>query len=353
MDDKALASLLKSLLTSPGVSAYETPVREIIRKAWKGTSAKQEVSRLGSLHAYAPGTGHEPRPKILITAHMDCIGLMVTQVIDGFCRFTEVGGIDPRILPGQAMFIHGREVVHAVVTIPPDGLLPPDRKAEVARLKELWLDTGLPPAEAARLIRTGDTATFARPPLELENGRIAGPAQDDRASVAALTVCLEELAGRPHRWDVIAAATVQEEETLGGAATSAFGLRPDLAIAVDVTFAAGPGLPEHKTYALGEGPTVGWGPNAHPGFFQTIVQAAKKANIPHQIELMPQQSGTDAIALQIAADGIPTAVIGIPLQHMHSPVETSSLADIRNAGRLLAETVVSLGNDYLKTLVWE
>jgi tetrahedral aminopeptidase len=353
MDDKALAAHLKDLLASPGVSGYEMPVREIVLKAWKGRSSRQTVSRLGSLHALAPGTGREPRPKILITAHMDCIGLMVTQVIDGFCRFTEVGGIDPRILPGQAVVIHGREPVLAAVVFPPESLLPPDRKAEVPRMRDLWLDTGLPAAEAARLVRTGDTATFARAPLELEGGRITGPAQDDRASVAALTICLDELAKRPHRWDVIAAATVQEEETLGGAATSAFGLRPDLAVAVDVTFAAGPGLPEHKTVPMGEGPTIGWGPNAHPGLFQTFVEAAQKAKIPYQVEVMPVHSGTDAIALQIAADGIPTAVIGIPLQHMHSPVETSFLADIRNAGRLLAETVVSLSNDYLKTLVWE
>lgn len=353
MDDKALASHLKELLLAPGLSAHEDPVREVVRKAWKGHSARQSVSRLGSLHAHAPGTGREPRPKILITAHMDCVGLMVTQVIDGFCRFTQIGGLDPRILPGQAVTIHGREPVSAVVVFPPAALLPPDRKAEIPRLQDLWLDTGLPPAEALRLLRTGDTVSFARQPVELEGGRLAGPALDDRAGVAALTVFLEELSKKPHRWDVIAAATVQEEETLGGAATSAFALHPELAIAVDVTFASGPGLPEHKTFPLGEGPTIGWGPNAHPGLFRALVQTAKDANIPHHIEVMPQHSGTDAYAMQIAADGIPTAVIGIPLQHMHTPVETVALADIRNAGHLLAEAVCSLGNDFLKTLVWD
>jgi endoglucanase len=353
MDDKALASHVKDLLLAPGPSAYENPVREVIRKAWKPLSARQEVTRLGSLHAVLPGTGRGKRPKILLTAHMDCTGLMVSQVIDGFCRFAEIGGFDPRILPGQSVTIHGREEIPAVIVFPPAALLPPDRKTEAARSQDLWLDTGLPPAEAARLIRTGDIVSFSRQPVLLEGARISGPALDDRAGVAALTVCLNQLKARKHPWEVIAAATVQEEETLGGAATSAYGLRPDLAVAVDVTFASGPGLPEHKTYPLGAGPTVGWGPNAHPTLYRTFVETAKRAEISYQIEVMPQHSGTDAIAMQVAAEGIPTAVIGIPLQNMHTPVETAALSDIRDAGRLLAETVLSLGDNYLQTLVWD
>jgi putative aminopeptidase FrvX len=353
MDDKALAGHIRNLLQASGPSAYENPVREVIRKAWKPLSVRQEVTRLGSLHAVLPGSGRGKRPRILLTAHMDCLGLMVSQVIDGFCRFAEIGGFDPRILPGQTVTIHGRENIPAVVVFPPPALLPPDRKTEAVRSQDLWLDTGLPPAEAARHIRAGNVVSFSRPPVLLDGARISGPALDDRAGVAALTVCLEQLKARRHPWEVVAAATVQEEETLGGAATSAFSLRPDLAVAVDVTFAAGPGLPEHKTFPLGSGPTIGWGPNAHPALFRTFVEAAKRAEIHHQIELMPQHSGTDAIAMQVAAEGIPTAVIGIPLQNMHTPVETAALSDIRDAGRLLAETVLSLGEKYMQSLVWD
>ena len=279
MNDKDLSEHLKQLLRAPGLSAFEAPVRELVAAAWKPYAPKQTVSRLGSLHALQPGTGRSPRPKILLAAHMDMVGLMVTQVEEGFCRITEIGGLDARILPGQMVVIHGREDVPATVVMPPAALLPPDRKAEIPRLRDLWLDTGLPEADAARLIRTGDTAAFFQPPLELAGGRIAGRSLDDRASVAALTVCLAELAVRPHAWDVIAAATVQEEETLGGAATSSFALRPDIAIAVDVTFGAAPGLPEHKTFPLGEGPTIGLGPNVHPGVQRWMVQAAAQAGI--------------------------------------------------------------------------
>jgi putative aminopeptidase FrvX len=353
MDDKALAEHLKALLRAPGLSAFESPVREVVASAWRRTAPKQTVSRLGSLHALQPGTGRAGRPKILLAAHMDKIGLMVTQVAEGFCRVAEIGGLDPRILPGQAFTVHGREDVLAVAVLPPAALLPPDRKSETARLQDLWLDTGLPPAEAARLLRTGDPVSFSQEPLDLAGGRIAGPSLDDRAGVAALTVCLEELAGRFHRWDVFAAATVQEEETLGGAFTSAFALKPDVAVAVDVTFAAGPGLPEHKTFPIGEGPTIGSGPNAHPAVCRACIRAAEKAGIKYSLEVMPQHSGTDAFAMQVAGEGIPTAVIGIPLRYMHSAVETVALADIRQTGRLLAEMIVSLDDEFLAGLKWE
>jgi tetrahedral aminopeptidase len=353
MDEKALSEHLKTLLRAQGLSAFEAPVRDIIAAAWKRAAPKQSVSRLGSLHALQPGTGRAPRPKILLTAHMDKIGLMVTQVIDGFCRVTEIGGLDPRILPGQRFIIHGREPVPAVAILPPAALLPPDRKAETARLQDLWLDTGLPAADSARLIRIGNPISFAQPPQDLLNGRITGPSLDDRAGVAALTVCLEELSARPHRWDVIAAATAQEEETLGGALTSAFALKPDLAVAVDVTFATGPGLPEHKTFPIAEGPTIGIGPVVHPAMQRAFEQAAGKAGIKCALEVMPSRSGTDADALQSTAEGIPTAVIGIPLRYMHSAVETAVLSDILQTGKLLAEMASALDDRFLVNLKWE
>jgi putative aminopeptidase FrvX len=353
MDDKALTEHLKALLQASGLSAFEAPAREVVAAAWRKWAAKQTVSRLGSLHALQPGSGKGKRPTILLAAHMDKIGLMVSQVVGGFCRVTEIGGLDPRILPGQLFEIHGREPVPAVAVLPPAALLPPDRKAEAARLKDLWLDTGLPPGEAARLVRVGDPASFSQAPLDLANGRIAGPSLDDRAGVAALTLCLEELAARPHRWEVVAAATVQEEETLGGAFTSAFALKPDLAVAVDVTFAAGPGLPEHKTFPIGEGPTVCSGANIHPAMYRAFAKAAEKSGVKFSIEVIAKNSGTDAYAMEITAEGIPTAVIGIPVRNMHTAVEVVALADIRQAGKLLAGMVSALDDDFLPKLTWE
>jgi tetrahedral aminopeptidase len=353
MDEKQLAAFLSELSRLPGLSASEDVVRERIRREWEPYASRLEISRLGSLHAVQSGIGPGRRPKVLLAAHMDAIGLMVTEVVDGFCRFTEVGGIDARILPGLSVIIHGREDVPATVVFPPAALLPPDRHAEAARFQDLWLDPGLPPKEAGRLFRAGDLVSFAQSPAELGDGWLSGKSLDNRAGVSALTICLEALHSRPHRADVVCAATVQEEETLGGGFTSAFALKPDLAVAVDVTWASGPDLPEHKTFPLGEGPTIGWGPNAHPAIFHSLERAARQADIPFQFEAMPQHSGTDAYAMQVAADGIPTAVIGIPLRYMHTPVETVAVRDIHRAGRLLAEWIVSLDDAYLANLAWE
>ncbi|RME08872.1 MAG: M20/M25/M40 family metallo-hydrolase [Anaerolineae bacterium] len=171
---------------------------------------------------------------------------------------------------------------------------------------------------------------------------IAGHSLDNRASVVALTHCLELLQGRAHIWDVWAVATAQEEETLGGAATSAFDLQPDLAIAVDVTWAQGPETPKHKAFPLGEGIPLGWGPNIHPGLHRAVKETAERLEIPVHLEPMPRHSGTDAYALQTARQGVPTLVVSIPLRYMHTPVEMVDLRDIRRAGRLLAEFVAGL-----------
>jgi tetrahedral aminopeptidase len=353
MDEKQLTAFLRDLSAISGLSANEEPIRARIRQAWEPLATRLEVSRLGSLHAIQSGTGAGKRPSVLLAAHMDAIGLMVTEVVDGFCRITEVGGIDARILPGLSVIIHGREDVAATVVLPPASLLPPDRHAEAARLQDLWLDPGLPAEEAKRLFQIGDLVSFAQTPMELGEGYLSGKSLDDRAGVVALTVCLEALKTRPHRVDVICAATVQEEETLGGAFTSAFAVKPDLAVAIDVTWASGPDVPEHKTFPLGEGPTIGWGPNVHPAVFHSLERAARQADIPFQFEAMPQHSGTDAYAMQVAADGIPTAVIGIPLRYMHTPVETVAMRDIHRTGRLLAEWIASLDDAFLANLSWE
>ena len=289
MDPKELAAFLKDLLRAPGLSAREGPVREQIRQAWAELADQIEVSRLGSLHALRRGTGTAPRPKVMLAAHMDTIGLLVRQIVDGFLRIDQLGGVDPRILPGQRVVIHGRRDLPGLVVHPPQQLLPPERDPGAAvRLEDLWVDAGLASAELDRLVRVGDPVSFAQPPLEIGKDLLAGKSLDDRAGVAALTLCLSQLQARPHWWDVIAVASVQEEETFAGARTSAFALRPDLAVAVDVTFASGlAGQPEEFTFALGGGPTLELGPNVHPGVFRAFEAAAKACEIPTRSSRSP------------------------------------------------------------------
>lgn len=345
-----LLPFLESMLTTPGLSGYEGPIREIIESAWQPLTDELTVSRLGSLHGLKTGSAPEPRPTILIAAHMDAIGLIVSKIVDGFLRVNEIGGLDARVLPGQLVTIHGRQELSGVIVQPPAQLLPEEVKQGPVPTRYLLVDTGLDPRQVNRLVRTGDLISFAQEPIQLEGDTLAGKSLDNRASIGALTLCLEQLQSRLHTWDVWAVATVQEEETMAGARTSAFQLRPQLAVAVDVTWGKSPGTSDHETYPLGKGPTLGWGPNIHPGFHKSFKNLADKMEIPYALEVMPRHSGTDAFALQVAAEGIPTMVISIPLRYMHTPVEMVSLKDIQRTAQLLSEFIAQLDVNYLDTL---
>lgn len=348
-----LSAFLKELISLPGLSGYEAPIREAIARTWQPLVDELSTSRLGSLHGLRRGCGSEPRPRILLSAHMDAIGLMVTQVKDGFLRFTEIGGVDPRILPGQQVTVHGRRDLPGVVVQPPEGLLPPGHGEKPVAMEYLYVDTGLLPEEVAQLVRTGDLISFAQPPLELPGETLAGHSLDNRASIAAVTACLDELAKTRHAWDVWAVASVQEEETLGGALTSPFDIRPDIAVAIDVTFAKGPGVNDYRGFPLGKGITLGWGPNIHPALYQAFKELADRLDIPNSLDAMPRMSGTDAMGMQVVAEGIPTMVLSIPLRYMHTPVELISMKDVIRAGHLMAEFIARLEPDFVQKISWD
>ncbi|RPI88413.1 MAG: M42 family peptidase [Chloroflexi bacterium] len=348
-----LLPFLKKLISAPGLSGYEAPIRSLIKEEWEPLTDELSTSRLGSLHALHKGTGKEPKNSILLAAHMDAIGLMVTRVVQGFLYVTSIGGVDPRVLPGQLVTVHGREDLPGLVVPTPPKLLPAKYQSSPIPMEHILVDTGLLPEEVSQLVRTGDLVSFAQEPIETAGDTLSGHSLDNRASVAALTICLQELQYRPHLWDVWAVATVQEEVTLGGAHTSGFQLKPTIAVAIDVTFGSSPGSPEHRTFPLGEGLALGWGPNIHPKLHASFKDLAQKLEIPYQLEVMPANSGTDAVALQVAAGGAPAMVISIPLRYMHTPVEMVSLKDVTRTGRLLAEFITRLDDDFVKKLAWE
>ncbi len=348
-----IAPFLKQLLSAPGLSGYEGPVREQIAETWRPLVDELQISKLGSLHGLRRGDGPEPRPSLMIATHMDAIGLMVTAVVDGLLRVTEIGGVDPRILPGQPVMVFGRRELPGVVVQPPAALLKPEHSSKPVPMEYLFVDTGLLPEEVNELVRPGDLVSFDQQPLDLAGDAIAGHSLDNRASVAAATVCLQELQRVRQAWDVYAVATAQEEETLGGAFTSTFQIHPSLAIVVDVTFAKGPGAGDHRAYPLGKGVALGWGPNIHPALFNRFKELAEQLDIPYQMDPMARMSGTDAMGTQIVAEGVPSMVVSIPLRYMHTPVEVVSLKDIQRVGHLIAQFITRLEPDYLEFIRWE
>ncbi len=349
---------LKSLLTAPGLSGYEAPVAGLIEAEWRPLVDEISRSRLGSLQALKKGIGEGARPSIMIATHMDAIGLMVTEIVSGLLHITQIGGIDARVLPGTPVTVYGTaagttEEFFGIVVQPPARTLPASLGDNPIGINYLLVDIGLSHKQVLQKVRVGDLVSFATPPVELAGDVISGHSLDNRVSVAALTVALQELKGKFHAWDVWAVATAQEEETLGGASTSAFGLRPDLAVAIDVTFAKGPGANDWQTFPLGKGPTLGFGPNIHPFLYKKLKDLAERLEIPHAVEVLPRHSGTDTYSMQVTAEGIPTAVIGIPLRYMHTPVEVVAYKDIQRAGRLIAEFIAALEPDFIEKIVWD
>lgn len=348
-----LSNLLKKLLTPPGLSGYEDSISREVETLWKPLVHELSRNRLGSVMGYRQGVGEAPRPRLMMVAHQDAIGLMVSGIREGFLRLTEIGGIDHRILPGQLVQVHGRRTLPAVIVQPPAFLLPPEAKEGSVPLSYLWADTGLDEKEVQRWVQIGDVVSFARNVFELGSDYLCSPSLDNRASLCALTLCLQELQGRQHAWDLWAVSSTQEEETLGGAATAAYQIRPHVAVVIDVTHGSGPGSPTHKTFPLGKGITLGWGPTIHPKLYETFKELAEKLEIPYKMEAMPRYSGTDADRLQTVAEGIPTMVISIPLRYMHTPVEIVAKKDIQRTARLLAEFAATLDSDFMEKIQWD
>ena len=347
---------LKSLVSVSGLSGFETPAARIIEEKWRLLVDEVSISRVGSLHGLKKGSGTTPRPSVMIAAHMDAIGMSVSKITDGFLHITNIGGIDVRVLPGAAVNVHASgsgEELPAVIAMPPANLLPESVGDGVVGINYLLVDMGLTPREVEKKVRVGDQISFANEPMVLAGDVISGHSLDNRASIAALTVCLQELQTKAHLWDVWATATVQEEITYLGAYSSAFELRPQIAVAVDGTFAKGPGANGWQTFQMGKGVGLCFGPNMHPFLHKKLKELAEKLEIAWFLDVTPAHSSTDAFPMQTTAEGIPTALVEFPFRYMHTPVEMVSVKDVYRAGRLLAEFVASLDADFMDSIAWE
>lgn len=363
MDKTQISELLRRLTAADGLSGSEGSVAALVR-SWAldgGYAAEAQTDALGSVILRRRGAA-EPPGRIMLAAHMDEIGLIVTKVDGGFLHVSKVGGIDPRSVLGQEVTVYptgpGAEAypdgLPGYVGSRPPHVLTAAERDQVIPLSDLRVDLGRPPAFFERgLVRVGDRVAIKGPYTELLAGRIAAKALDNRASVAAMLGALGYLAGMQHSWDVYAVATVQEEIGLRGAKTSAFGLAPDLAIAIDVTFGETPGLNGRETVAMDKGPAIGWGPNLHPGIVKRLRETADALEIPTVTEALPGASGTDAWAVQVTRAGVPTGLVSIPIRYMHSAVETVVVADIDRAARLMAAFISRLDAAILAALAEE
>src|SRR5215203_3962849 len=344
-----LPDVLRRLLTAPGPSGYEQAAAAVFRDA---ASAFAEVTHdsVGSTVARVKGTADGPL--LAVVGHIDEIGVIVNHIDDeGFLWFGGVGGWDPVILVGQRVEVATRDgVVPGVVGKKPIHLLKDEERKKVPELRQMHIDIGAADGDEARgLVRVGDVAVIAGEPVEYPNGRIISRSMDNRLGCfVAFEVArlVAEAGGAPG--DVAGVAVSQEEITFGGARTTAYSLRPDVAIVVDVTFATDqPGVDEKELgkHKLGSGPVIGRGSTLDPQVFELLHAAGEEAGIPFTVQASARYTGTDADAFHISRGGIPTGVVSIPLRYMHSPVEMVQLDDVENAARLIAAFAQKLTSD--------
>ena len=341
-------SLLDSLLRAAAPSGYEAPAADVWREA--ASFATLSTDGLGS--SMATVGDEDAKPLLAVVGHIDEIGLVITHVDEkGFLYFNPVGGWDPQILVGQRVEIQGREgPVPGVVGRKPIHLLDPDARKKVVELKSMHIDIGATDRDAAeKLVRVGDPVVIRTEPMPVEGGRLVSKSMDNRLGAY---VALESTRRAHERGNLTGrmagVGAVQEEIGLYGARTSAFTVRPDLAVAIDVTHATdAPGIDEKEvgSHSLGSGPVIGRGSTLSPKVFELLVSAAEGAGIQHSVGASGNATHTDADAIQISRSGIPTGLVSIPLRYMHSPVEMVDLADVEATIELIVAFAESLTAD--------
>lgn len=336
--------LLQALCEAAGVSGDEKNVAAVAEQYLKGFAKSIQLTPLGSLTAeICEGKPHAPH--LVLTAHMDQIGFIVTHLAEkGFLYAAAVGGYDGRILAGQRVTVHtaqGDE--NAVIASTPPHLQ--QDKETPPETGHVLLDTGYTEAEAKKHFAPGDTVTLNGVYAELLGGRVSAPALDDRSGCAAVLMAAKKLAGNPVECRV-SVLLASQEETHGAGALSAMGaLHPDLALAVDVSFAKACGAPAHHCGTLSKGPMIGFAPILSKKVSKRLTALAQQLKLPYQVEVMGGTTGTDADQIAASGAGVVTGLVSIPQKYMHTPVEIVDWADIE-ATAVLLEAFAKEAQDY-------
>lgn len=334
-----MKQFLKQLTETFGPSGYEENVRKLVRKEVKPYADEIKVDALGNLIVRKKPTKQtKDTKKIMIAAHMDEIGLMVSHVDDnGFVRFSSLGTIFRRhVVGGRVQFLNGTQGV-----IGYDKL---DAINELPTLDKVYIDVGATSKKDCP-VKIGDVAAFDRSFVEMGN-RLVAKSMDDRAGVLVAVETLRAL--RSTSYDVYFVFTTQKEVGTRGAVTSAYGVDPDIGIALDVTPTGDTPNALKMEMALGQGPCIkikDVGAISDPRIVQWMIRTAEKHKIPYQREVL-LVGGTDARAIQLTRAGVPSGCISIPVRYVHSPSEMVDYTDMQNSIRLLTallQTPIDLG----------
>lgn len=333
MNYQQMTALLTALCTAPGISGDE------------GTAA---AAAMDALRAYCPdahishgnvigtcGSTDPDAPHVLLDAHIDQIGMIVTSITeDGFVTVGNIGGIDRRLLPAQKVLLHGRKPIPGVICAMPPHLTSGEEK--VLKFEDIRIDTGYCAEELRTLLAPGDSVTFTGVCTPLLGERFTSPSLDDRCGVAAILHALDLLQDESLPCRVTVLFSTQEEVGERGARIGCYAIDPDIALAVDVSFAANLGDSETKTGKMEGGPMIGFSSSLSKTVSRALRETAIEENIPWQYEVMAGTTGTNADQFSVCCEGVKACTVSIPLRYMHTPAEVISVKDVQLTGDLLA-----------------
>ena len=322
-----LLELTKRLSTLSGPTGFETPVFQWAADHLSPFADEIRTDALGNLMAFKR-CGKPGAKTVLINAHMDEIGLIVTGAERGFLKFSNLGGVDQRMLPARDVRVLSDPPLFGVVATMPPHILTAEEQDKAFSMDKLYIDVGLTQEEAEKIAPPGTPVVYDTGCDELGDGWLCGKALDDRACAAIVMKAFEMLSQKELPVDLCCLLSTQEEVGHRGAAVAAVNVAPDIAIVVDVTHGK---TPDGKNVpcTCGKGAAVGIGPNMNGALARQLMALATEKNIPFQPEAVPGgNSGTDTEAIQISRTGVTTALISLPLKYMHTPVEVVSVRDM-------------------------
>lgn len=341
---------LNDLLSSKSPTGDEFEAAKVVENYLEGTPAKVSRDVLGNRTAVFGGGSKT----LMIAAHMDEIGFLVSYIDDGgFVFFQQLGGHDNIMLSGRSVSIITRsgKVVQGVTGKRAIHLMDAKERKEVPETYQVWIDIGASNRdEAEALVSVGDSVVYNTTPTLLANNNVSARAFDNRSGCYCAFKALRRImdAKLSPEFKIACVATTQEEIGTRGAETSAYALKPDVALAIDVDHATDFPNCDRRKFGyerLGAGPVISCGPNLNPKVFNRLVDCAKSLRIPYQITAEPRPTGTDARVIQMSRGGVATGLVGIPLRYMHTPCEVANLDDIENCVKLVESFAMSLKND--------
>jgi len=341
-----LVNVLEKLSNACGVAGREEEVQVLMKELLKPHVDEIKEDKLGNVIGVKKGK--KSAPKVMLTAHMDEIGLMVKNITKkGFIHFTKIGGIDDRILVAQKVLVHTKKgPITGIIGSKPPHILKEEEKKKVIEADKLFIDVGATSKEDAQKsgFRIGDPVSFDITFARVGKDTVVGKAFDDRVGCAALVEILRRL--RKVDCTVYAVGTIQEEVGLRGATVAAFQLRPDVGVALDVTVAGDvPGVEEVEApIKMRKGPSLtvtDSGLIAHPKVLRWFIDTAEESKVPYQLET-GLSGTTDAARIALTREGVPSGVISIPTRYIHSPVSILSFSDLENTVKLAVAAIKNI-----------